>query len=300
MWANMSQPHRGHLAMLLFSMLIAGSFSLGTRIANMMDPAAMMALRFLISGVIIGGLAWAAGQMQRAYFASLWRYLVLGGLFAGYFGLMFEGLKTAAPVSASAVFTLVPLMSAGFGYLLLKQQLTRGDMLALMIGAVGAVWVIFGGNLQALRNFDIGRGEAIYFVGCVLHAIYAPMVPRLNRGEPVLVFSFGMIVAGFTLLFVLGVGDLQATDWPALPALFWIGLIYLAVCASAMTFVLLQFATMRLPSAKVMAYTYLTPTWVVLWELALTGSAPPMAIFFGILLTVLAVVLLLARGATTS
>ena len=40
-----------------------------------------------------------------------------------------------------------------------------------------------------------------------------------------------------------------------------------------MTFVLLQFATLRLPSAKVMAYTYLVPSWVILWELALGRAA---------------------------
>jgi hypothetical protein len=33
-------------------------------------------------------------------FAAPWRYLVLAGLFAVYFVLMFEGLKTAPAVSA--------------------------------------------------------------------------------------------------------------------------------------------------------------------------------------------------------
>ncbi len=300
MSTNLSQPHRGHLAMLAFSLLIAGSFSLGSRIANMMDPVAMMALRFFISGVIIGAFAWGSGQMRRTHFAAPWRYVILGGLFAGYFALMFEGLKTAAPVSAAAVFTLVPLMSAGFGLLLMKQRLTKGDMIALLIGAAGAVWVIFGGSLRALLSFDIGRGEMVYFVGCVLHAIYAPMVPRLNRGEPILAFSFGMIVAGFLILGVLGAPDLRNTDWAALPSLFWIGLFYVSICASAITFVLLQYATMRLPSAKVMAYTYLTPTWVVLWELALTGVLPPLAMFVGVALTVVSVLLLLVGRAAKS
>ena len=44
-------------------------------------------------------------------------------------------------------------------------------------------------------------------------------------------------------------------------------LLYLVVFASAATLVLLQFASMRLPAAKVMAYTYLTPTWVIAWEM---------------------------------
>jgi drug/metabolite transporter (DMT)-like permease len=63
--------------------------------------------------------------------------------------------------------------------------------------------------------------------------------------------------------------------------------------ASAATFVLLQFATLRLPSAKVMAYTYLTPSWVILWEIALGRGAPGPLILGGIALTVLALAMLL-------
>ena len=35
---------RGHVAMLAFSALVAGSFSLGTRIANDIDPQAITSL----------------------------------------------------------------------------------------------------------------------------------------------------------------------------------------------------------------------------------------------------------------
>jgi hypothetical protein len=50
---------------------------------------------------------------------------------------------------------------------------------------------------------------------------------------------------------------------------------------------------MRLPAAKVMAYTYLTPSWVLCWEAALGKPLPPVLILAGIALTVLALVLLL-------
>ena len=62
---------------------------------------------------------------------------MLGGLFAIYFILMFEGLKTAPPVAAAAVFTLTPVMSAGFGWLLLRQVTTGWIALALSVGAGG-------------------------------------------------------------------------------------------------------------------------------------------------------------------
>ncbi len=289
----MSAATRGHLAMLLFSSLVAGSFSLGSLAANEIAPMALNAVRFLIAAVVIGIAAQVTTGVSRQAWQAPWRYLVLGALFSAYFVLMFTGLKTASPVSTAAVFTLTPIMTAGFGYLLLRQVTTPRMALALSVGAAGALWVIFRADLAALLRFRIGEGEIWYFWGCVAHAIYTPMVRKLNRGEPAVVFSFGVLVAGFVILTIVGWSDIRATNWAALPGIVWITVLYVALFASAATFVLLQFATLNLPSAKVMAYTYLVPSWVILWEIALGHGAPTGLVLGGICLTVLALLLLL-------
>ena len=293
MLAGLSHSARGHLAMLAFSALVAGSFSLGVLAAPHIDPGALSVARFVLAGVLVGvAAAWTTGLPRSAWVAP-WRYLVLGGLLGAYFVLMFEGLKTAPAVSAAAVFTLTPLMAAGFGWLFLRQRLTGRMAVALAIGGIGALWVIFRADLAALKAMAIGRGEVIYFAGCVAHAAYAPLVRKLNRGEPAVVFTFGMMVAGTVLLALYAGPAVLATDWAALPGVVWVTLVYVAVAASALTFVLLQYATLRLPAAKVMAYTYLVPSWVILWEIVLHGAVPPGLVLVGVALTVLALGLLL-------
>ncbi|WP_299601049.1 DMT family transporter [uncultured Tateyamaria sp.] len=284
---------RGHAAMLLFSALVAGSFSLGAMAANEIAPAALNAARFWIAALVIGVAVVMRGGVPRSALQAPWRYALLGGLFAIYFVLMFEGLKTAAPVSAAAVFTLTPVMSGVFGYVLLRQITTPRMAFALAVGAAGALWVIFRADLPALLAFEVGRGEIIYFFGCVSHAIYTPMVRKMNRGEPAVVFTFGMLIAGAVLLTLWGWRDLVATPWADLPGIVWVTLVYVSLFASAATFVLLQFATLRLPSAKVMAYTYLTPSWVILWEVALGNGVPPGVVWVGVGLTIVALSLLL-------
>lgn len=289
----MTEAARGHLAMLLFSALVAGSFSLGGLVANEIAPAAITAVRFALAAAIMGAVVWATGKAERRALAAPWRYLFLGALFATYFVLMFEGLKTAPPVSAAAVFTLTPLMAAGLGWLILRQVTTPRMALALAIGAAGALWVIFRADWQAFLAFHVGEGEIIYFWGCIAHAAYTPLLRRLNRGESPAVFTLGVLVAGAVALFLWGWPEIRATDWAALPAVVWVAILYLAVFASAATFVLLQYATLRLPSAKVMAYTYLTPSWVLVWELALGKGAPRPLVLAGLGLTVVALLLLL-------
>ena len=291
--ARLAPVTRGHVAMLGFSALVAGSFSLGALVANDIAPTVLNAVRFAIAAGVLLVLVALGPGFQRAHLRAPWRYLALGGVVSIYFALMFEGLKTAPPVSAGAIFTLTPLMTAGFAWVLLRQRLTPRMSLALAIGAAGALWVIFRADLGALLVFDPGRGEAIYFAGTVAHAVFIPMLRRLHRGEPALVATTHINIACCLALTLMGLRPLLETDWAMLPALVWWTILYTAIFASAATFFLMQYAAQVLPASKVMAYTYLTPSWIILWELALGHGLPPALVLPGITLSVVALALLL-------
>jgi drug/metabolite transporter (DMT)-like permease len=289
----MTEAFRGHLAMLCFSALVAGSFSLGSLAAPHIAPEALNAVRFLLAAAIVLVCLALRGPVDLAAFAAPWRYVLLAGLFAFYFVAMFTGLETAQPVSLAAVFTLNPILAGGFGWLLMRQITTPRMALALTIGGLGALWVVFRGDLAAVLAFRIGTGEAIYFWGCVAHALYVPLLRLLSRGEPALMFNAGILVTGAGVLCLYGARAILATDWLVLPAIVWVTIVYTALAATALTFALIRYSTMRLPAAKVMAYTYLTPCWVLIWELALGHGAPAGRVVAGIALTLVALVLLL-------
>lgn len=107
-----------------FWALVAGSLSLGALAANEISPAALNAVRFWLAAAVIGVLAWATGQCSACAFRGSWRYLVMGGLFGVCFALTFEVLKTTPSVRAAASFKLMPVMAAGFGWLLVRQVMT--------------------------------------------------------------------------------------------------------------------------------------------------------------------------------
>lgn len=293
----MTPQTQGHLAMLTFSALVAGSFSLGSLAANEIAPMALTAARFMIASVVIGIATALTTGVPATALRAPWRYPVMGGLMAIYFVLMFEGLKTAPPVSMSAVFTLTPVMAAVFGWLLVRQVATPRMAVALLIGATGALWVIFRADWSAFTAFEIGWGEFLFFWGCMSHALYPVFVRLVNRGEPPLVFTLGMLLSGSVVMVTVGWSALRATDWANLPAIVWICLGYVSVFATAASFFLVQFSALRLPSAKVMAYTYLTPSWVILWEIALGNPLPPRLVLVGVGCTVVALLLLLKDDA---
>ncbi|MEO1067187.1 MAG: DMT family transporter [Pseudomonadota bacterium] len=280
------------MASLLFAMLIAGSFSIGHMAAPHIESTALNAVRFAFATVLMALVLIITTPRSLAPPEAPWRFLILGGLMASYFILMFVALRFSTPVSTGAVFTLIPLMSAGFGWIVLA-QITRSIVLAsLLIAAAGAVWVIFRGDLQALLGFDIGKGEMIFFVGCICHALYGPMVKRLNRGEPILIFTLYTLAATTFCIVIFGFNTILSTDWMALPAIVWIAIVYLAIFTTAITFFLVQYASMRLPASKFMAYSYLTPTFVILLEGLLGHGWASLSIFAGAMITVIGLVIM--------
>lgn len=280
--------------MLVFAALIAGAFSIGSQAAPFIDPAALTAMRFAGAGCVMGAVVLATGTpLRREHLRAPWRYLLLGGLMGLYFVLMFEALRTAEPISTSAMFTLIPAMSALFGWLLMRQVYPPLAQIALVIGAIGSIWVIFRADMDALLALRLGRGESVFFFGCVAHALYTPLVPRLNRGEPVLVFSLGAIVGAFIVVGLYAAPALMATEWGTLPGIVWVTVAYLAIFTTTSSFALLQFAALRLPSGKVMAYGYLTPAFVALYEGMLGHGWPDAVVWAGVGVIICALVILL-------
>lgn len=255
-----------HLAMLAFAAVIAGAFTTGGLALPHIGPTPLNAMRFVMATLVMGVFAFGFARQPLVLPAAPWRLAVLGGLTAAYFLSMFVALTMTAPVATSAVFTLIPLMTALFGYLLLRQTVSLRVGLSLLLAGLGSVWVIFRGDPGAIASFDIGFGEMIYLAGCVCYALYAPLVRKLNRGDGALAMSFWTLFAATIWILLYGLPQIIATDWLALPPVVWWVLAYLAIFPTAISFFCLQYASMRLPASKVLAYGYLTPVFVIVFE----------------------------------
>lgn len=295
---SISPKLQGHLAMTLFAFLISISFFVGKRAAPHIDPAALNAVRYAIAIPVMGLMAFVftprEGRAALWRPKAIWRFPILGGLMAIYFVMMFVALRLTSSVSTGAVLTLMPLMTAGFSFFLLRQKAGVTVMGSLVLAALGAVWVIFRGDVHAILSFAIGKGELLFFFGVIAHALHNPLVKKFNRGEPTLIFAFWSAVGAGFCLFIFGAPALIATDWSHLPAVVWLCVIYLSTAATAGCYFLLQFSLLRIPAAKANAYMLLTPSYVIILEgLAGSGWVSPQ-VMAGAVVTFLGLAILIA------
>ena len=72
---------KAHLAVLLFSLLVSGSFSFGGIATRLIDPIALQALRYAVTVAVIALLCWKLG-VRLALPREPWRFVILGLLMA--------------------------------------------------------------------------------------------------------------------------------------------------------------------------------------------------------------------------
>jgi len=276
-----------HLSMVLFSAMIALSFTLMAIVRDDIKPGPLNSIRFLLGTLVMGFAAFIWPNRNRAVPSSLWRFALLGLLSAIYFVSMFIALTISPPIAISAIFTFIPLIAAAIAFAVLRQRAQPSVILSLLFAGLGSVWVIFRGDLGAVLSFQIGRGEVIFFLGCVCYALYTVLLRRLNRGEPSATASFWTLAATTLWVAIYGRDDVLTADWTHYPDRVWFTIGYLSIFTTALTFFLLQFAVLRLPSAKVIAYGNLTPAFVIFFEGVAGHGWPSLSILAGALATVL-------------
>ena len=108
------------------------------------------------------------------------------------------------------------------------------------------------------------------------------------------VVTFWTLVTGSVWLFVFSFPTLAGINWRDLPVPLYAGTVYLALFATLATFLVFQWSVAIIGPTRVMAYTFLSPALVMAIGLFLGDELPPVAIYPGLILSILATFVLQA------
>ncbi len=165
---------RKHLPILMTigaAMLWATSFTVVKIGLRYVDPYVFVLLRFLAATAILLGVILATGKWVE--FVSClrdWYSLLLGVTLVASFGLQFRGQvettagKAAMIINASVV--LVAPLSVGF----LKERMTSGKLIALIVGLVGVYLITAPGGEG--RGASTLRGDLLIAGSSLMYALY--------------------------------------------------------------------------------------------------------------------------------
>ncbi len=289
-------PHRLffiHLLMVICATLVSTSFTVGVAITAELDPVVLTLIRFFLAAVIFA--PWIYLNYGFCLSPSLlWRCAVISACLVVFFWCMFLSLRYTTALNTSVIFALVPSFSAGYSLCLNGERLTREQVIALFLGLIGVVWVIFKGNILLLLTMRWNIGDLVFLGGCFAMGFYTPLIKLLHRGEPMALMTFWVLVTGVFWLLPFAWSELLVADWGSVSFAAWSGVVYLSIFTTIITFFLTQYSVPYIGATRVMAYSYLYPGLVLVIDLVF-GHAPPSPAAIPGVLVILAAMAVLQR-----
>ncbi len=279
---------RVHAQVLLSRVLVATSFTVGAAITHGLEPELLTLLRFALATALFAPyVAWRHG-LHLPKPKALAGYALISACLVIFFWAMFEALRLTSALNAAALYTLLPGIAALYAAVLVRERLGINRLVALALGCFGALWVVFRGDVDRMAMFDLNRGDLIFLGGLLAMGLYAPLVRRLHRNEPSAVMAFWTLATGTVWLLLMNNTAIIETDWMAVDGEVFLGIAYLAVFTTIITFFIMQHATLHIGPTRVISYGYLNPALVVVVEWAMGMGLPTLMTLPGVAIIVAA------------
>ena len=281
-----------HGSMTVCALLVSTSFMVGKEISPLLDPVMITLVRFILAVLFFAPyIVRKYGGIRFPGWMALVRYALISAHLIGFFWLMFLALRYTSPLNTGALFTTVPGISGIYSALLVRERLGISRIIALLLAMIGALWVIFEGDMQRMAALRYNLGDVFFFAGCLLMAAYTPLVKKLHHGEPMAIMTFWILVTGALWLCAFTLFLPPSIDFASVPGKVWLGIAYLAFFTTIITFFISQWATLHIGPTRVMAYSYLYPPCIVALEWMLQHKIPAWQTLTGIAVILPAMVL---------
>ncbi|AIN13776.1 eamA-like transporter family protein [Yersinia pseudotuberculosis IP 32953] len=283
---------KAHLQMLGFTALLGGSFIASATISNALPPMVITWLRYAIASLFFVVLLVSQGLLTLPHYRDLGRYTLISLPPLLYFACMIFSLQTTSTINSSALYTTVPLMSMVMSVVFLNSKSTWPVVAALLLGILGALLIIFKGDLSQVLHLSLMPSDYLFLFGCLGMALNPIVVKKLHRGEHALVLTGWSLICATLLLTVIIAYQLPEIEWRNISVITWSGVLYLATFATALSFFLFQKACIVLSPTKVSGYVYLIPLSVIVTNMMLGQTINWQEIASGAILVIIAMAIL--------
>ena len=289
-------PHRALVAASIALVVVVWAMNfIAAKIGLRYLPAASMAsFRVTLAGLamiptyLVGSRLPAFADAQRARVRGFTRRDLWTFCYLGFFGVVVNqicftiGLRYTSVSHAAVIVGMGPIYTLVLAVLLRLERATGHKVIGMAIALLG-VGVLASENGISPRSPSI-LGDAITMTGSLGFATYAVLGKRVaGRYDALTMVAFNHFAGA---LIILPVAVRQARElgpfsrWRAVPWPAWMALLFMAVCSSALAYLLYFWLLRYLEASQLSAFTYLLPVLAVIlgiWWLGERGSATQIA-----------------------
>jgi len=282
-------------ALLLVQILFSTLHVVGKLVLADLPPLAFAGTRVAIATPLLLALAWRHDRFVPAR-ADWPRLALLGmlGIFANQ-TLFLLGLNFTTATSSAILMPSIPVFTAAVGALMGVERVAGRRLAGIVAAAAGALVLLDPTRLETSPQATLGN--LLILSNCLCYAFFLVLQRPLFARIPWRTLIAWSFLFGSLGTLPVAAPSLAATSWSTLSPATWVGILWVGVVPTALTFALATWAVRRSSPALVAAFTTLQPVITSALAALTLGEAVRANQALGFLLIVLGLVLVQRRPA---
>ena len=267
------------------------------------NPLTLIVLRFTIAVVLMLciGLIFRGNEivgLQRVGKKDIPLFL-FGGILQPFLYFIFETYtyqSFASPTIAEAMLSTQPILAPIFAWVLLREQVTRYNILGIIVSTIGMLLLLLVGS----NNFEIGNvwGVLLAVITVSCSVGYSVVLRRIPPHYSPLTIVFYVQSISLVLFYILWGGDqlfnshfsflishFSFLNSQLLPSL--LSVLYLAVLASVTAFILFCYTVRYIGVTRANIFNNIRPVFTALLMLVIFNEQLPFWKWIGIVVIII-------------
>ena len=187
--------------------------------------------------------------------------------------LFFKGLDLTRPINAALMMTTNPIMVLVAASLIIGEKITAKKVLGIVIGIIGASFLIVFGKTGSLGQGDT-MGDLMVLINSLSFAIFLIIVkPLMSRYHTFTVMKW-VFLYGLLLVTPFGLQEFMTARWNDMQSTQWWAVGYVVIAVTGLAYLFNTYALGRLSPSSVSIYIYLQPVFATMFAILFGEDNP--------------------------
>lgn len=183
----------------------------------------------------------------------------------------FKGLELSTPVNSAVLVTLTPIIVVGLSFFLIRERITLFKALGILLGALGALGLIFLNKPEGFNAPNIPLGNTLFVVNATSYGLYLILAKKLIEKYHPLVLMKWLFTLAFIINFPITLPEFLEIQWSEIPGDGLAAIAFVILGTTFLTYLFNVFALTQLKASTVSAFIYAQPLIGIAFAL-LTGK----------------------------
>ncbi|WP_270180682.1 DMT family transporter [Alkalihalobacillus sp. CinArs1] len=260
-------------------------------LVNTFTPVMIQSIRIFTAGLVVLAVVLIGKDLRKISFKEA-GYISAGAItgVVCHHSFLALGLTSTTASNAGLILGLVPLMTAFFAVLFLKDKMTFTKGAGILLALVGVSFVVLSGHNQP---GSVSSGDFLVFLSVVTQAISFIFIKKGTETMGPRLMTGWMLLVGSSTLFIIalviepsGVGTLTQSQWP-----IWSVFAASAIFATGLGHMFYNKAISHIGPGEVAIFNNLTPFFALIGSAIFLGEQIGLSQIVGFVLIVCGVML---------